>query len=257
MLQNINSNRRMNVGLNLAAAAGGAAARVAVDRALNWLSSPGPAPANPNRRRRRQAQTMDLAPLQQALPSNAIARGAGRRARGRGRGRGRGRQAGQPPAGLSMRSGMDLVVRDTEVLGNVKEGMAYYLFNPAPAELVRLKQQEVMYRRYRIKYMNIAYKSLSGIATAGSVCVGVLVGTKDTNVKDAASVQKLKPMFSVPAWKNDTLSVGSQIDMSRYMSCGDETLDGVSFTLYVYATTKDLGLISVSYEVEFSYPRPF
>lgn len=236
----------MNVALNLAAAAGGAAARVAMDRLSGWAVR-APQPLN------------TMGEMRVALPRPGPSRGRGRGRRGRGR-RGRGaRQGGQPPAGVSTRGQGMSVATDTEILVSVAQGFKAYVFNPSPPELVRLKAMEQMYTRYRVRYVNVAYKSTSGTATAGSVAVGIAAGPQlpADMVKDATTIMKLRPSFVVPAWKNDSLTIGADIDLGRYMLCGDKTPDGVAFTLYVNSTAADLGMIQVSYRVEFTQPKPF
>lgn len=229
--------------MNLAAAAGGAAANVAVNRMSSWLAGAGPS----------RQPAYDMGQMRAALPSNAPkARGRARR----GRGRGKGRQGGQPRQGINTRGGSDIVVRDTEVLGSVQKGVTSYQFNPAPDGLVRLKAHENMYNRYRIKYMNIAYKSGSGTATTGNVWVGVCGGPVNKAIT-AGNVSKLRPSFFVPAWKNESLTLGKDIDSQRWMRCGNDSDDGVSFTLYVESAEVGLGVIQVSYEVEFQQPKPF
>lgn len=232
--------------MNAAAAAGGAAARVAVDRMTNWLVAP----------QQQQVQRQwNMQPLRAALP--ATPRGTrGRRGRGRGR-RGRpqaGRPGGQPSAGVNTQSGSNLVIRDTEMFP-IEKGFKTYSFNPSCDKLTRLALYEKMYQRYRIKYMNISYKSGAGTATAGNISVGICVGKKLDKVT-ADNITALRPFFYVPAWKNDSLTLGKDVDTSRYMLCGDDTADGVSFTLYTNATDST-GLMQISYEVEFMYPHPF
>lgn len=239
----------MNVAMNLAAAAGGAAARVAVDRFSNWMGQVGSTPTAPGPSR-------VAAP---SFPSNAqVARGRARRGRGRGRGKGRGqgRQGNQPAQGAAARSGASITVRDTETF-TIKKGTTAYQFNPSPDDLVRLKAFEKMYDRFRVSYVNVSFKSTSGTAVAGSVAIGVAAGPRIAEVKDRDSVMKLRPMFVVPAWKSDTLSLGKQVDSQKWMYCGDTTRDGVSFTLYVDSTDDSLGVVQVSYLVEFDFPKPF
>lgn len=226
--------------MNLAAAAGGTAARVAVDRMAGWLSQP-----------RQQPQRM-VAQQPQYNPQPQRFRGRGGR-RGRGRGRGNSRQ---PQQGLATRGGANITVRDTEVVGKTTGSIQVLEFNPGIPATPRLKSFEAMYRRYRIKYFSVAFKSGSGMATAGNVTLGIAVGPKMSEVKDSDTILKLRPSFYVPAWKNDSVTVGSDIDLGRYMLCGDNTADGIAFTLYVQGTA-DAGMIQVSYEVEFSHPRPF
>nr|QTJ63635.1 hypothetical protein [Hymenopteran tombus-related virus] len=230
--------RGTNAALNIAAAAGGMAARVATDRLINWFSTPS------------QTQRMVM-----PGPSNTqVVRGS--RGRGRGRGRG-GRRRGANSRPAVTHSGAKVVVRDTEVIGSVTSGTVSYMMNPSCTEMPRLAAYEKMYSRYKVNYFNISFKSTSGTAISGSVTVGVEIGTKDDNIKDAKAIQKLRPMFVVPAWKSDTIALGSEFTISRALVCGDKSNDGVAFTLYVSSTHADLGIIQVSYEVEFSFPRPF
>lgn len=236
----------MQIAVNAAAAAGGMAARVATDRFLQWLSTPSTS-----------GGLSTMGNLRSALPVTQPARGRGNR-RGRGRRpQGSSRSRGSPAAGISTRSGSNVVIRDTEVIGSVTTTMKSYAFNPAVAELPRLKAHAAMYRRYRIKYFNIAYKSGAGMATEGNVTVGVLVGPVDPAVKDAATIMKLRPSFFTPAWKSASLTLGADVDLARYMLSGDATADGIAFTLYAISTVNSPGMIQVSYEVEFSHPHPF
>lgn len=229
--------------LNLAAAAGGAAARVATDRLAGWLAGPSPS--------RQPLQTMGQ--MAQALPSNT------QRVRGRGRGRRsrRGnRQGAQPRQGVNTRGGVSITIRDTELCGTVDGTFQTLSFNPGIDGTPRLKAFERMYKRYRFRYISIAYKSGSGTATPGNVWVGVLPGPVDKAVTEA-NIGNLKPSFFVPAWKNDSMTLGRDIDTARWMLCGDNTIDGVAFTLYVHGSAANLGVLQVSYEVEFDMPRPF
>lgn len=234
--------------MNLAAAAGGAAARVAVDRAAQWWNTPPPQNPPPS------TNPFLTAPLQAALP-----RGGRRRRGNRGRGRrpqaGR-RTGGQPSAGLTS-SGSLIIVRDTEVLGAVTGKLQTYAMNPSPTEMPRLTAFSKMYARFRIKYMNVSYVSGSGTATTGNLSVGILAGVADKTVVDQSTIMKLRPSFFTPAWKSATISLGADIDLQRYMLCNDATADGVAFTLYIMSSVASIGVIKVSYEVEFSQPRPF
>lgn len=136
----------------------------------------------------------------------------------------------------------------------VEAGLKSYQFNPANEKLIRLKAEMGKYTRYKINYMNIAYISASSTATSGSIKFGVAPGTK-LNMTDAQLMQ-LRPAEMLPVWKNGSITLNSTIDTSRFMYCGDETRDGVSFTLYVSTPAADVGAIKVSYRVEFAYPHP-
>lgn len=105
--------------------------------------------------------------------------------------------------------------------------------------------------------MNISYKPGVGTATDNNIAIGIAVGPKITSVTDQSTVTKLRPMAYGPGWKAFSLTVGRDIDLSRYMLSGDATADGVAFTLYAYASAASIGLIQVSYKVELSHPIPF
>lgn len=120
----------------------------------------------------------------------------------------------------------------------------------------RLAAHAKMYRRYRIRYMNITYTSASGTATTGKIALGTCVGPLLKDVDSVDKILKLRPNLALPAWKSGSISIGSDVDTSRYMLAGDTTADGIAFTLYVQGD-KGIGLIKVSYSVEFSQPRPF
>nr|QQP18796.1 hypothetical protein 2 [Soybean thrips tombus-like virus 5] len=227
--------RGMNAAMNLAAAAGGTAARVAVDRLAGWLATP--------------SQPQPQPTPQPGPSSNPTGRG---RRRGKGRGRRGARQAQGPT-----RSGAQIVMRDTEVIGEVPNKLTTYSFNPAVNETPRLSQHEKMYARYRFKRLTISYKPLVGTATTGSVTIGAMVGTAYDKIKKADDIMKLRPMLVTPGWKAASFTLGSDIDLARYMLCGDNTADGVAVTIYAIGSAEHLGLIQVSYEVEFSHPRPF
>lgn len=221
-----------------------------MDRLGQWWTQP-TTPPTP------QPNPYQMGQLVAALPG----RGRPRRGRGRGRGRGRrpqvARSGGQPSSGVQTRSGDLFVARGTEVLGPVTGELQVLEFNPSCDGLPRLAAVEKMYHRYRIKYVNIAFKSGSGTATAGNVAFGVCVGPKVANVKTQSDIMKLRPFSYVPAWKNSSITVGSDIDIGRFMISGSKSEDGVAFTLYIFASAAQLGVIQISYEVEFSHPTPF
>lgn len=187
-------------------------------------------------------------------PVTPRARGGVRQRRGRGRG---GQRPGsQPSAGVNQtRAGSVITVRDTEYL-EIKGKFHAYQMNPSTTDFPRLEQMGKMYKRFRFKYCNVAYRSGSGTATAGSVTVGIMSGPQDGNVTGDRII-KLRPSFFVPAWKNDSLTLGSDIDIQKWLLCDDASADGVAFTIYVNATAESLGLLQVSYEVQFDQPRPF
>lgn len=133
--------------------------------------------------------------------------------------------------------------------------MKAYQFNPANDKLVRLSAEAGRYTRYKISFMNIAYISSSSTATNGAITFGIAPGTTNSAVV-AEKILQLRPAEMVPVWKNASISVAGNIDSSRYMFCGDATVDGVSFTLYVNAPNGGEGAIKVSYRVELAFPKP-
>lgn len=242
----------MNPFLHLAAAAGGAAANAAINRATQWLSGPAqPQPLN------------TMGQLAVALPPTR--RGGGLRRRGAARGgntnRGRGRRqprrsrTGQP-MGISTAGGEKLTVQGTEVVGTLDGTLQKFQFNPAVDTMVRLKNYEKMYTRYRIIYFNISFKSGSSTNTAGNVTMGLHPGPSNANIKDATTILQLRPSQYLPIWQSTTMNVGGSIDSQRFMYCGKDTDDGIAFTLYVIGL-KGGGIIQASYKIEFAYPNPF
>lgn len=239
--------------INLAAAAGGAAARQGINYLTNrFNNAPPPVYNNPS--------PYNFNSMAMALPRGTRRRGRGR-ARGRGRGRGAGRSqaraVGQPNSGISTAGGGKVTVVDTEVLATPTVKLAVFEFNPANAKLSRLTAHAKMYERYRINYFNISYRSGSSTATEGNLAIALAPGTVNSKATDMDTVLKIRPSMFLPAWKNETINVGKLIDSQRFYHANKTDLDGVSFTLYVIASKENLGKIQVSYSVEFAYPVPF
>lgn len=140
----------------------------------------------------------------------------------------------------------------------VAAGLVKYQFNPAvETSMPRLAQQEKMYERYRIRFMNITYKPATSAMTAGSMKFGILPGISNASVT-ADTILKLTPHRIVPVWKSASIVVNQFIDQSRFMVCGDTTADGIAFYLYASSTEeKPTGYFQIAYEVEFAYPKPF
>lgn len=238
--------------MNVAAAAGGAAARQGINYLTNRLNTAAPI------QNVQPSSSFNMAPMVAALPR----RGRRWRSRGRGRGAARGgraqaRSAGQPNSGISTIGGGRVTVIDTEFLVTPTKALQAFQFMPHVAELPRLTAHANMHERYRINYFNISYKSGSSTATKGNVAIALSPGVKNAKVTDMDTVLKIRPSMFLPAWKNETLNVGRLIDSQRFMHVGKNDLDGVSFTLYIIASDVDLGKIQCSYSIEFAYPVPF
>lgn len=232
-------NALANPFLHLAAAAGGTAARVAMNRAVNWLSRPSqPPPA--------QQQPMVI---YQQTPTRGARRGRGRGRKPQGMSRSRASLSATP------QSSGTVVQIDSEVLLSLEDtnkAVNTYEFDPAPANLTRLQQFSGMYHRYKISHMKISFIPGVGTATAFNVTFGTCVGKPISLVKESADILKLRPSCFRPGWKAGSITLGANIDKSRFMECGTDT----AFTLYV-AATGACGILQVSYRVEFSYPQPF
>lgn len=236
--------------MNLAAAAGGALARAGVDYLGNRIQQAyRPPPIQ-------QPSPYYFNQMAAALP-RARGRGRGRGRRGRGRGRGQARSVGQPNSGIGTTGSGHITIVDTEVLGAPPTTLTAYQFTPSHSSLPRLSAHAKMYERYKINYFNISFRSGSSTNVAGNISIGVSPGPKLAAVVDQATILKLKPSFYVPAWKNESLSIGKSIDTQKFMHVGRDDEDGISFTLYVKASAANLGMLQVSYSVQFAYPVPF
>ena len=232
-----------NPWIHAAAAAGGAMARAGFNRVF------GPQP------RQRVVRYMPPPPPAPVINVQTAPR------RGRGRGRGRGRPRNQSTRNTNIPrpgpSGSKVIITDTEVLGTPLAKLAAFEFNPAPAGLTRLANLAKMYERYRFHYINISYKATSPTTQQGQLAMGVMPGQKSDKVKSNDEIVKLRPMVICPPWKSDSMSLGRNIDSQRYMHVGRAGDDGVSFTLYVNASAANMGVIQISYRIEFEYPSPF
>jgi hypothetical protein len=145
---------------------------------------------------------------------------------------------------------------DTEVVGTIKATLTTYQFNPAGG-MARLTAMSKLYRRFRIVSFKFTYASGSGTATTGNLAMGILAGPPITEVKLASDILKLTPSVYVPAWKNATIAVGRNIDSQKWLYTNTADADGVAFTLYAIGSAADLGIIRATYNVQFSYPKPF
>lgn len=182
----------------------------------------------------------------------------GRRGRGRGRGnRGRGRGRGRTSQTTGATGSGKIDVIDTEYI-TWADGKAYaWTFNPAADGLTRLMALEKAYTRFRVNSATITWKPAAAMTQSQVIYFGILPGKATEQNKD--NIMKVRPARMTPCWKGASIQLGRLIDSSRFMKCGDNTEDGVSFTLL--AATSDnsapLGAFQVSYNVELSFPRPF
>lgn len=189
-----------------------------------------------------------------------------RRRGGRGRGRPMQRaQAVQRPRG----GGSHVIFQDTEVLGTpTKTGLYTLEFNPGSCkntpsgantlEATRLNYEAAKYNRFRIRYVNIAYKGTTSTYTTGQATLGIMAGPSDSSVKTASDIQKLRPLWVGPVWKNGSISVGQDIQSQlSYLTSKAGDFDGVPFTIYFQQSNDSAcGVLEISYLVEFSFPKP-
>lgn len=241
------SRQASNLLLNLAAAAGGAAARQGLNALgsglQNWWQQPSGG-ARP--RPRRRAAQLSVAPLLQALPAPPQRR--------RRRGRGRGRGPGAPSVG-AVGAGR-VVVTDSELIA-VPAALIAAEMNPGADILPRLLAHSKIYERYRFIRVVVAYEPLSGMATSGSIAVTLSPGKKNAAIKDMATILKCQPCLARPSWKAGTLRAGARLDAQRWMHSEQADNDGISFTLYAIGSAANLGYLRVTYTVEFAFPHPF
>lgn len=157
---------------------------------------------------------------------------------------------------MSTPGGASVKYRDTEMFV-LEAGIKIYEFNPSISIMPRLAQQERMYQRYKINFMNITFKPATSAMTPGSVVFGIAPGKANANVKKPDDILKLRPARVIPIWKSATINVSGLIDSQRFMLCAADDNDSVAFTLYVNGPTTPTGYFQVAYEVDFAYPVPF
>lgn len=191
-----------------------------------------------------------MQPMLSALPQQAPAR-ARRGSRGRGNRRGRGGMA------MGAAGSGKITVTDSEIVALADDKLVTMELNPGCAQLPRLAQYETMYERYRITRVTVAYEPLSGAATEGNIAVAILPGPKNSKVVDWASIAKCQPNMMRPAWKPGQIRAGPALDAQRFMHAGVTSEDGVAFTIYAKPSKANIGLLRVTYSVEFAFPRPF
>lgn len=123
----------------------------------------------------------------------------------------------------------------------------------------RLNYEAAKYNRFRLRYVNVAFKSTSSTMSAGSFALGILSGPTEKSVTSQSDILKLRPFSTGAIWKSTSISVGPNVQSQPYYktnSAGDD--DGAPFTLYFYASGDNAdkaGVIEVSYLVEFSFPK--
>lgn len=223
--------------LNLAAAAGGAAANVAINKVADMMR-----PTPPPRNARRQPQ------MTVAVPRNQPRRRKQRASNSNNNGLSMARQ---------ITPGSSIRVVDTEYLTVPSTTLNQMQFNPAPPDLARLEQFSKMYHRFKINRITVHYEPGVGTATTGNISMGICVGPPLGNITTSAHIMKLTPSCFVPAWKSGSITVGRDIDIGRYMICGGTGDTSVACTLYTLASAANLGLFRVTYDVSFSYPVNF
>lgn len=187
----------------------------------------------------------------------APARARGRGRRGGKRGRGGGRQAAQVPSGMSM-GGMGSRIRNTEVwtLSKGRE-IQVMVFTPGKTGLPLLDAEASKFTRFKLFSVSIAFKATASTTTTGELAWGIAPGQKLSEIKDKASVLKLRPALIGAIWKSNSTTVGRQISPQPFLYCNDETRDGVAFCIYAWLEADSVsGVFQITYDLEFSYPNP-
>lgn len=161
-----------------------------------------------------------------------------------------------------------LLVQDTEILGSPAAGQFYTVpFCPGAISdagstptlsASRLNAEAAKYNKFRLRYVNIAFKSTAATVQTGTIAVGIMAGKEDKSIKDETTILKTRPFFVGPAWKSQSLSVGANVQsqlMFKTSTKGDD--DAVPFTIYINnGADKTVGYIEVSYLVELHFPKP-
>lgn len=164
--------------------------------------------------------------------------------------------------------GSSLLIRDTEILGSPASNVMYAVpFCPGAIsdagttptlQASRLNAEALKYNKFRIKYVNIAYKAVCTTYQAGSFALGIMAGPEDATIKDESTILKTRPFFVGAVWKSQSLSVGANISsqlMYKTNKKGDE--DAVPFTIYIHnSADRATGYIEISYLVELMFPKP-
>lgn len=181
-------------------------------------------------------------------------RGGGSRSRGRGRGQRQQPQAMQPARGVTTH-GSVVLYQDLEIKAvKASTSVQALTFRPSGSGLSRLDNIGKLYKRWKLKFVNIAYKSVYSTTTDGVVTYGIMAGGKDGDINTEDKITKLRPMERHAVWKSTTISVGPDIQSSPYLYTDKDDVDGVAFTVYLYST-KD-STLQFSYMVELSFPHP-
>lgn len=227
--------------------------------AYNYLMRPQPSPIIVN------------VPRSQAGPP--VTQNARGRARGRGRGgrggrRGRGRRTGlaSAMAGMSLNGGSTATFTDAEFVGMGTGGVATVTaFNPGTCQLPRLQYEAAKWTRFKINYINIAYITTSSMTDSGSFYLGIVNGVaKADDYKGDDKYNKvlaMRPSFAIPTWKNDSISLGSNIMPVRTMpvetTATNLSLDNVPFSCVQIGSKEanNKGSIKWSYSITFSHPH--
>lgn len=188
-----------------------------------------------------------------AVRGGVRGRGGARRARGgRRRGGGRGRGGNSVVTGSG-----NITVVDTEYFAPESNKLVALVFNPSNDKLPRLNKFETMYTRYKINSVNIKFCPATSAMTAGSLYFGVLPGPANAQVTSPDTIIKIRPSRVTSVWQGASIGVGGSIDTARTMVCGDASVDGVAFTLYYHFGAATSGQFQISYNITFSYPKPF
>lgn len=169
-----------------------------------------------------------------------------------------GRRQPQPSAGPAIQTNSALLrVRDTEFLGLVSTGFSTLEFNPGNTKTPRLAAFEKMYTRYRIISITLTYVPSTSTYSTDNISYGVASGPINTDIKGADTIMRLKPAHMRPAYTTSNIKLNRSIMSQPWLYCGDNSRDGVAFVLYLNASGNNLGHFTVTYDIEFTNPRPF
>lgn len=132
-----------------------------------------------------------------------------------------------------------------------------FTFAPGKTGLALLDAEASKFTRYKINSISITYRATASTTQEGEIAWGFAPGTLSTEVKDKATILKLRGAKLHALWRTDGFTLGPSIQPQPHLYCEDSTRDGVAFVMYVWMeAASSLGSFQISYDLTLSYPNP-
>lgn len=147
-------------------------------------------------------------------------------------------------------------IRNTEVMAAVAKTFTVVNFCPGKSGLSLLDVEGLRFTRYKIHSVSIAYKSESSTTVAGVVTFGISAGPANDEIKDKNAIMKLRPFRSMPVWRSDGFTVGSEVQSQTWLYCNGDDRDSSAFTLYYQCVPEGVGYFQFTYDITLAYPNP-